>query len=80
MSRRLPRTSLAQATVEDLFASADILLDGERPWDLHVHDERFFRRILTGGTLALGESYMDGWWDCDALDEMCCRATPCAAR
>ena len=26
------------------------------------------------GTLGLGESYMDGWWDCEALDEMCCRA------
>ena len=74
MSRRLPRTSLAQATVEGLFASADILLHGDRPWDLHVHDERFFRRVLTGGTLGLGESYMDGWWDCGALDEMCCRA------
>jgi cyclopropane-fatty-acyl-phospholipid synthase len=74
MSRRLPRTSLAQATIEDLFASADILLHGERPWDLHVHDRRFFRRTLSGGTLGLGESYMDGWWDCDALDEMSCRA------
>ena len=74
MSRRLPRTSLAQATVEGLFASVDILLHGDRPWDLHVHDERFFRRVLTGGTLGLGESYMDGWWDCGALDEMCCRA------
>ncbi len=74
MSRRLPRTSLAQATVEGLFASADILLHGDRPWDLHVHDERFFRRVLTGGTLGLGESYMDGWWDCGALDEMSCRA------
>jgi hypothetical protein len=26
-----------------------------------VHDERFFPGILTGGTLAFGESYMDGW-------------------
>ena len=67
-------TSLAQATIRDLFASADIRLGGERPWDIRVHDERLFRRILTGGTLAFGESYMDGWWDCDALDEMCCRA------
>ena len=75
MYRRPPRASLAQAIIEDVFASADIRLGGgERPWDIRVHDERFFRRILTGGTLAFGESYMDGWWDCDALDEMCCRA------
>jgi cyclopropane-fatty-acyl-phospholipid synthase len=67
-------TSLAQATVRDLFASADIRFGGERPWDIRVHDERFFRAVLTGGTLGFGESYMDGWWDCNALDEMCSRA------
>ena len=69
-----PRTSLAQATVQDLFASADIRFDGRRPWDIRVHDARFFRAVLAGGTLGFGESYMDGWWDCEALDEMCCRA------
>ena len=74
MSQRPSLKSLAQATVEGLFAAADIRLGGERRWDIRVHDSRFFRRILTGGTLAFGESYMDGWWDCDALDEMCCRA------
>jgi cyclopropane-fatty-acyl-phospholipid synthase len=74
MSQRPPDASLAQSTLNDLFASADIRIGGNRPWDIHVHDERFFRRVLTGGTLAFGESYMDGWWDCDALDEMCCRA------
>jgi cyclopropane-fatty-acyl-phospholipid synthase len=69
-----PRTSLAQATLQELFASADIRLDGRRPWDIRVHDARFFRAVLAGGTLGFGESYMDGWWDCEALDEMCCRA------
>jgi cyclopropane-fatty-acyl-phospholipid synthase len=69
-----PRTSLAQATLQDLFASADIQLQGGRPWDIRVNDRRFFRAVLAGGTLGFGESYMDGWWDCNALDEMCCRA------
>ena len=63
-----PRTSLAQATLQELFASADIRLDGRRPWDIRVHDARFFRAVLAGGTLGFGESYMDGWWDCEALD------------
>lgn len=26
-------------------------------------------RILAGGTLAIGESYMDEWWDCQSLDQ-----------
>jgi cyclopropane-fatty-acyl-phospholipid synthase len=60
--------------IQELFASAGVRLGGDRPWDIRVHDGRFFRRILTGGTLAFGESYMEGWWDCDALDEMCARA------
>lgn len=68
MSRR------AQAVVADLFAGADIRMDGLRPWDLRIHDDRFFRSVLAGGTLSFGESYVDGWWDCDALDDMCCRA------
>lgn len=64
----------SQSALADFFAPADIRLDGLRPWDIQVHDDRFYSRVLTGGTLAFGESYMDGWWDCDALDELCFRA------
>jgi cyclopropane-fatty-acyl-phospholipid synthase len=74
MSRKPPRASLSQATLQGLFASADIRLGGNRPWDIQVLDERFYRVVLAGGTLGFGEAYMDGWWECDALDEMCCRA------
>lgn len=63
-----------RGAVEQLFRVADIQIDGTRPWDIHVHDERFFARVLASGTLGFGEAYMDGWWDCGALDEMCCRA------
>jgi hypothetical protein len=34
-----------------------------------VWDQRFYERVLTGGSLALGESYMDGWWNCNLLDQ-----------
>ena len=54
----------------EILESADIRVNGDRPWDLHVTDERFFARVLAGGSLALGETYMDGWWDCEALDEL----------
>jgi cyclopropane-fatty-acyl-phospholipid synthase len=49
-------------------AAADIRVDGGRPWDPQVHDRRFFRRVLSEGSLGLGESYVDGWWDCAELD------------
>jgi cyclopropane-fatty-acyl-phospholipid synthase len=51
-------------------ADADVVFDGERPWDPQVHDERFFRRVLVEGSLGLGDSYIDGWWDCDRIDEL----------
>jgi cyclopropane-fatty-acyl-phospholipid synthase len=57
----------------DLLAVADIQIGGARPWDIQVHNQRFFGRVLASGTLGFGESYMDGWWDCQALDEMCFR-------
>ena len=66
--------SRAQKVLTDLLAIADIQVGGTRPWDIQVHEPRFFGRVLASGTLGFGESYMDGWWDCDALDEMCCRA------
>jgi cyclopropane-fatty-acyl-phospholipid synthase len=63
----------AKRIAQEILKVADIDVDGERPWDLRVHDPRFFGRVLAGGTLALGESYMDGWWDCDRLDELITR-------
>src|SRR5947199_1066596 len=66
--------SRAQDVMTNLLAFADIRVNGARPWDIQVHDQRFFNRVLASGTLSFGESYMDGWWDCDALDEMSCRA------
>ena len=62
-----------KATIERLLASADVRLDGDRPWDIHIHNDRLFARVLAAGSLALGESYMDGWWDCERLDEFFCR-------
>jgi len=56
--------------IEELFHLAGIEIDGGQPWDLKVHDPRFFRRALLEGALGMGESYMDGYWDCDRLDEM----------
>lgn len=59
---------LARARFTKLLASAGITVDGGAPHDFRVHDERVFTRVLSGGSLALGESYMDGWWSCERLD------------
>ncbi|OIO47640.1 MAG: cyclopropane-fatty-acyl-phospholipid synthase [Parcubacteria group bacterium CG1_02_37_51] len=53
----------------DILALANIEINGSHPWDLQVHNEKLYKRILSGGTLAFGESYMDGWWDVPKLDQ-----------
>jgi cyclopropane-fatty-acyl-phospholipid synthase len=53
----------------EIFASVDIRLNGTRPWDLRVFDNRVYQRVLSEGSIGAGESYMDGWWDSNALDE-----------
>ncbi|MFH1175932.1 MAG: cyclopropane fatty acyl phospholipid synthase [Acidobacteriota bacterium] len=64
------RFESAEGTMRGLLALAGIEVNGSRPFDIQVHDRRFFRRVLAGSTLGLGESYMDGWWDCQALDQV----------
>ncbi len=56
-------------TVIKLFESVDIQVNGSRPFDIQIHNELFYSRVLSGAALGLGESYMDGWWDCEALDQ-----------
>lgn len=52
----------------DLFKEADIEVNGTRPWDMKINNPRVWHRIMSDWSLGLGESYMDGDWDCDRLD------------
>lgn len=58
---------------EQILEPAGIRLNGSDPWDVQVHNNALFSRIARHGTLGLGEAYIDGWWDCEALDEMITR-------
>lgn len=60
----------AKQAVQELLASLDVQIDGNRPWDICIDNQQFYNRVLSGGSLALGESYMDGWWHCEALDQL----------
>lgn len=59
--------------ISGLLEPAGITINGPNPWDIQVHDDRWYGRVLRYKNLGLGESYMDGWWDCQQLDEMICR-------
>ncbi|MFP2504757.1 cyclopropane fatty acyl phospholipid synthase [Buttiauxella gaviniae] len=54
--------------VNDMLTRAGVEINGPRPFDIQVKHPDFFKRVLQEGTLGLGESYMDGWWDCERLD------------
>lgn len=52
----------------ELLGRAGIEINGPAPSDLRIKNPLFFKRVLQEGSLGLGESYMDGWWDCERLD------------
>jgi cyclopropane-fatty-acyl-phospholipid synthase len=58
----------AKRRVTELLSAADVQVGGERDWDLQVHDDRLYDRVMAEGTLGAGEAYMDGWWDVERLD------------
>src|SRR6185312_8074957 len=57
-----------------MLASAGIEVGGSQPADIVVHNPGFYARVLHQGSLGLGESYMDGWWDSARLDQFFYRA------
>ncbi len=54
---------------KQLLGLAGIEINGNQPWDVQVYNDQVYRRVLQQGTLGLGESYIEGWWDCQRLDE-----------
>lgn len=55
---------------QEILSRADIKIQGDRPWDLQVYNGQLYKRVLAQGSLGLGESYMEGWWDCKELDAL----------
>ncbi len=62
-----------QKRVAELLNGCDVRIGGSRPWDIKVHNPHFYARVMAQGALGFGESYMDGWWDCGAIDECVAR-------
>ena len=54
--------------IKKLLEYADIKINGNRPWDIQIHNDKAFSRILANPSLGLGESYVNEWWDCKELD------------
>ena len=61
---------VAEDRIRRILLDADIRINGDRPWDLQVHDPSFFRRVLLQSSLAFGETYTEGLWDANDLEEV----------
>jgi cyclopropane-fatty-acyl-phospholipid synthase len=60
----------AYRVVEELLAHAGVRLNGNNPWDIRLLHPGVPERALAYGTLGLGEAYMDGYWECERLDQL----------
>ncbi len=49
---------------------ADIRINGDRPYDIRIYNDSFYRRAISQGSLGLGETYMERWWDAAAVDQL----------
>lgn len=77
---RAPGRSLAERLVRRQLERCGVAVDDVRAdCAIRVRDARFHRRVFVDGSLGLGESYVDGWWDCDRLDELSARLMRVAA-
>lgn len=74
VTRSTPRqhtaSDAAHRHLASLLALADVRLDGSRPWDIHLLAHGVPERVLAHGNLGLGESFMDGLWTCERLDQL----------
>lgn len=59
-----------KSSINNYLQSTGVTINGSKPYDIHVHDDRFYNRLLFNPSLAAGETYMEGLWDCDRLDEL----------
>ncbi len=53
----------------NILEKAGIEINGSKPWDIQVNNKRIYQKVFSKGSLGLGESYMDGDWDCKSVDQ-----------
>ncbi len=59
-----------EKTVRAILKIAGIQIGKSGVNEMEIKDPRFFRRVLSDPSLALGETYMDGMWDSPAIDRV----------
>jgi cyclopropane-fatty-acyl-phospholipid synthase len=69
-NKNLHMKTAYKGITEELLRHAGITLNGNNPWDIRIHNDKFYKKVITKGELGIGESYMDGWWDAEKVDQL----------
>ena len=56
--------------IEDEAGTRHVCGAGAPTVEVHVHDDRVWSAVALRGSTGLGESYAQGWWDCDDLTSL----------
>ncbi|MGP8154645.1 MAG: hypothetical protein ACLQBQ_11015 [Smithella sp.] len=59
--------------MEEILAQVGININGSSPWDIKIKDDRTYYQVLQNKSVGLGETYMEGWWECPRIDEFICK-------
>lgn len=59
----------SQEFLSGVLYRAGIGVNGQARSDIKVHNSKFYDRVLAQGSLGLGDSYVEGWWDCEDLSQ-----------
>ncbi len=59
--------------LQQLLNPAGVHVNGSQPFDLTVRNDAFYDKALPHGVTGILDAYVDGWWECDRLDELTCR-------
>lgn len=62
-------TAADKKLVEAFLDPIGVKINGSQDVDPQIIDDRFYSRVISEGSLGMGESYMDGWWDVKSLDK-----------
>lgn len=63
------KNNKVKTTFLSLMQVAGVTVNGNKPYDIKIFNDEFYPRVMGKAALGLGESYMDNWWDCMALDQ-----------
>lgn len=70
IQRVQPRFLREEVILRESLARSGVAVNGDHPFDLRVRNRAFYHKVLSQGIHGALDAYVDGWWDCDRLDEL----------